>query len=231
MNIAGVELFDLRPSGGADNVVVNDLAGAGLGQLIADLANDGAADVVEIKGSSAANELRVNGGISISGIGAAVNVRRAQAANDKLNLDAGAGSDRVVVEGTRKRHDRRGSVGCSPNVAVAGGRRAAGRRGSAEALAIGSLAGNDTLNAGLGARAHPADAGRRSQQRRHQRWRRQRHAARRERKLTRSTETEAPTTLMDAGDDSFTWDPRRRQRQGGRRGRQRHDGLQRRRSR
>ena len=49
MNIAGVELFDLRPSGGADNVVVNDLAGAGLGQLIADLANDGAADVVEIK--------------------------------------------------------------------------------------------------------------------------------------------------------------------------------------
>ena len=31
MNIAGVERFDLRASGGADNVVVNDLTGAGLG--------------------------------------------------------------------------------------------------------------------------------------------------------------------------------------------------------
>jgi hypothetical protein len=45
MNIAGVERFDLRASGGADNVVVNDLTGAGLSQLNADLANDGAADV------------------------------------------------------------------------------------------------------------------------------------------------------------------------------------------
>ena len=112
MNIASVERFDLRASGGADNVVVNDLTGAGLAQLNADLANDGAADVVDIKGSSAANELRVRGGISISGIGAAVNVLRAQAANDKLNLDPGAGSDRVVGRGHgRKRHDRRGSIG------------------------------------------------------------------------------------------------------------------------
>ena len=100
VDIAGVERFDLRASGGADNVVVNDLVGTGLGQLNADLANDGAADVVDIKGSSAANELRVGGGISINGIGAAVNVLRAQAANDKLNIDPGAGSDRVVVEGT-----------------------------------------------------------------------------------------------------------------------------------
>ena len=100
MNIAGAERFDLRPSGGADNVVVNELTGAGLRQLDADLANDGAADVVDIKGSSAANDLRVNGGISIGGIGAAVNVLNAQAANDKLNLDPGAGSDCVTVEGT-----------------------------------------------------------------------------------------------------------------------------------
>ena len=98
MNIAGVERFDLRASGGADNVVVNDLSGAGLGQLNADLANDGAPDVVDIKGSAAANELRVGGAINISGIGAAVNVSRAQAANDKLNIDPGAGSDRVTVE-------------------------------------------------------------------------------------------------------------------------------------
>src|SRR4029453_17417048 len=100
MSIAGVERFDLRALGGADNVVVNDLSGAGLSQLDADLANDGAADVVDIKGSSAASELRVSSGISIGGVGATVNVLRAQAANDKLNLDPGAGTDRVVVEGT-----------------------------------------------------------------------------------------------------------------------------------
>jgi Ca2+-binding RTX toxin-like protein len=152
MNIAGVERFDLRASGGADNVVVNDLSGAGLGQLNADLANDGAADVVEIKGSAAANELRVAGGISISGIGAAVNILRAEAANDKLNLDPGAGSDRVTLEGT-SRNDTVGvaASAVAPHIAVSGGPGGLPIDVvNAEALAIESLAGNDTLNAGLG---------------------------------------------------------------------------------
>ena len=152
MNIAGVERFDLRASGGADNVVVNDLTGAGLAQLNADLANDGAADVVDIKGSSAANELRVRGGISISGVGTAVNVLRAQAANDRLNLDPGAGSDRVVVEGTAGR-DTIGVVASAvaPHIAVSGGPGGLPIDVvNAEALAIQALAGNDTLNAGLG---------------------------------------------------------------------------------
>jgi Ca2+-binding RTX toxin-like protein len=152
MNITDVERFDLRASGGADNVVVNDLSGAGLGQLNADLANDGAADVVDIKGSAAANALRVSGGTSISGIGAAVNVLRAQAANDKLNLDPGAGTDRVTLEGTAG-NDTIGvaASAVAAHIAVSGG------PGdipidvvNAEALAVESLAGNDTLNAGLG---------------------------------------------------------------------------------
>ena len=42
-DIAGVERFDLRARGGADNIVVNDLTGAGLGQLNARPGNDGAA--------------------------------------------------------------------------------------------------------------------------------------------------------------------------------------------
>ena len=152
MNIAGVERFDLRAAGGADNVVVNDLTGAGLAQLNADLANDGAADVVDIKGSAAANELRVGGGISIGGIGAAVNVIGAQAANDKLNLDPGAGSDLVVVQGTTG-NDTIGvaASAVAPHIAVSGG--PAGIPidvVNSEALAVESLAGNDTLNAGLG---------------------------------------------------------------------------------
>jgi Ca2+-binding RTX toxin-like protein len=152
VDVAGVERFDLRALGGADNVVVNDLLGTGLVQLNADLANDGAADVVDIKGSSAANELRVGGGISIGGIGAEVNVLRAQAANDKLNIDSGAGSDRVVVEGTAG-NDTIGvaASAVAPHIAVSGGPGGLPIDVvNSEALAVESLAGNDTLNAGLG---------------------------------------------------------------------------------
>jgi Ca2+-binding RTX toxin-like protein len=210
MNIAGVERFDLRPSGGADNVIVNDLAGAGLGQLNADLANDGAADVVDIKGTSAANELRVGGVISVSGIGAAVNVLRAQAANDKLNLDPGAGSDRVVVEGTAG-NDTIGVAASTvaAHIAVSGG---AGGLPidvvNAEALTVESLAGNDTLNAGLGLAALTQltlDGGAGNDAI---------NGGDGNDALFGGTESDAidgnrgtDTGFLGAGDDSFTWDP------------------------
>jgi Ca2+-binding RTX toxin-like protein len=210
LNIAGVERFDLRPSGGADNVVVNDLAGAGLGQLNADLANDGAADVVEIKGSSAANQLRVNGGISIGGIGAAVNVLRAQAANDKLNLDPGAGSDRVTVEGTAG-NDTIGVAASTvaPHIAVLGGPGGLPIDVvNAEALAIESLAGNDTLDAGLGLAALTQltlDGGAGNDAI---------NGGDGNDTLRGGSENDAidgnrgtDTGFLGAGDDSFTWDP------------------------
>src|SRR4029453_19173917 len=122
MNIASVERFDLRAAGGADSVVVNDLSGAGLGQLDVDLANDGAADIVDVKGSAAANAFRISGGISIGGVGATVHLLGAQAANDRLNLDPGAGSDRVTVEGTAG-NDTIGvaASAIAPHIAVSGG--------------------------------------------------------------------------------------------------------------
>jgi Ca2+-binding RTX toxin-like protein len=101
VRIAGVERFDLRALGGADNIVVHDLAPTHLG---------------------------------------------------RLNLDADAGSDRVVVEGTAGNDSM--SVAVS---AVAGHIAVSGSSGGlaldvveSEALEIDSLAGNDTLNAGLG---------------------------------------------------------------------------------
>jgi Ca2+-binding RTX toxin-like protein len=149
---ASVERFELRALGGADNIVVSDLAGAGLGQLNADLGQDGAADNVNIKGSPAANQLRVGGAINISGIGAAVKLLHARAANDKLNLDTGTGSDRVVVEGTSG-NDKIGvaASAIAPHVAISGG--PAGLPidiVNSEALAVESLTGSDTLNGGLG---------------------------------------------------------------------------------
>ena len=211
LNIAGVERFDLRPLGGADNVVVNDLSGTGLGRLNADLANDGAADVVDIKGSAAANELRVGGATTISGIGATVNVSRAQAANDRLNIDPGAGSRPRHRRGHgRKRHHRRRRPRRSQRASPSPAARAACRSTSStrETLAIESLAGNDTLNGGLGLAAltqltldggagnDAINGGDGSDT------------------LRGGTENDAidgnrgdDTGLLGAGDDSFTWDP------------------------
>jgi Ca2+-binding RTX toxin-like protein len=210
MNIAGVERFDLRAFGGVDNVVVNDLAGAGLGQLNADLGQDGAADVVNIKGSSAANELRVSGGTSIGGIGAAVNLLRAQAASDKLNLDPGAGSNRVVVEGTPG-NDTIGvaASAVAPHIALSGGPGGLPIDVvNAEALAVESLAGNDTLNAGLGLATFTQltlDGGAGNDTI---------NGGDGNDTLRGGSENDAvdgnggvDVALMGAGDDSFTWDP------------------------
>jgi Ca2+-binding RTX toxin-like protein len=210
MNIAGVERFDLRTSGGADNVVVNDLAGTGLGQLNADLANDRTADVVDIKGSAAANELRDGGGLSIRGIGGVVNVLHAQAATDKLNLDPGAGSDRVIVEGTVG-NDTIGvaASAVAPHIAVSGGPGGLPIDVvNSEALAVESLAGNDTLNAGLGLAALTQltlDGGAGNDAI---------NGGDGNDTLRGGTENDAidgnggaDTAGLGAGDDSFTWDP------------------------
>src|SRR5829696_638183 len=205
-----VERFDLLALGGADNVIVNDLAGAGLGRLNANLGQDGAADVVDIKGSSAANDLRVGGGISISGIGAAIIVSRAQPANDKLNIDPGAGSDRVTVEGTAG-NDTIGvaASAVAPHIAVSGG--PAGLPidvVNSETLAIETIAGNDTLNAGLGLAALiqlTLDGGAGNDAI---------NGGDGNDTLRGGSENDAidgnrgdDTGFLGAGDDSFTWDP------------------------
>ena len=205
-----VERFDLLALGGADNVIVNDLAGAGLGRLNANLGQDGAADVVDIKGSSAANELRVGGGISISGIGAAVNVSRAQAASDKLNIDPGAGSDGVTVEGTAG-NDTIGiaASAVAAHIAVSGGPGGVPIDVvNAEALAVESLAGNDTLNGAVGLAARTQltlDGGAGNDTI---------NGGDGNDSLRGGTENDAidgnrgdDTGLLGAGDDSFTWDP------------------------
>jgi Ca2+-binding RTX toxin-like protein len=205
-----VERFDLVALGGADTVTVNDLAGAGLGRLNVNLGQDGAADVVDIKGSAAANDFRVGGGISISGIGAAVNVFRAQAANDKLNIDPGAGSDRVTVEGTAGNDTIAVAPSAvAPHIAVSGG--PAGLPidvVNSETLAIEALAGNDTLNAGLGLAALiqlTLDGGTGNDVI---------NGGDGNDTLRGGTENDAidgnrgdDTGFLGVGDDSFTWDP------------------------
>ena len=208
---ARVERFDLRPSGGADNVIVNYLAGAGLGRLNADLGNDNAADVVDVKGSSAANELRVSrGSVNVRGIGTVLNISRARAANDKLNLDPGTGIDRVVVEGTAG-NDTIGVApsAVAPHIAVSGGPDGLPIDVvNAEALDIEALAGNDTLNGAIGLAALTQltlDGGAGNDAI---------NGGDGNDSLRGGTENDAidgnrgdDTGLLGAGDDSFTWDP------------------------
>ena len=206
-----IERFDLRPGGGADNLVVNYLAGAGLVRLNADFGNDNAADVVDVKGSSAANELRVGAGsVVVRGIGAVLSISRTQAANDKLNLDPGAGIDRVVVEGTAG-NDTIGvaPAAVAPHIAVSGGPDGLPIDVvNAEALAIEALAGNDTLNGAIGLAALTQltlDGGAGNDAI---------NGGDGNDSLRGGTENDAidgnrgdDTGLLGAGDDSFTWDP------------------------
>ena len=208
---ARVDRFDLLPRGGADRVVANYVAGAALGRLNADLANDNAADVVDVKGSSAANELRVSrGSVNVRGIGTVLNISRAQAANDKLNLDPGAGIDRVVVEGTAG-NDTIGvaPAAVAPHIAVSGGPEGLPIDVvNAEALAIEALAGNDTLNGAIGLAALTQltlDGGAGNDAI---------NGGDGNDSLRGGTENDAidgnrgdDTGLLGSGDDSFTWDP------------------------
>ena len=158
-SIAGVERFDLRAQDGADDVVVNDLTGTGLGEL---------------------------------------------------NLDPGAGGDRVVVEGTSGNDTIGVAAAAVPgHIAVSGG--PAGLSidiVNSEALAVESLAGNDALNAGLGLAALThltLDGGAGNDAI---------NGGDGNDTLRGGTDNDAidgnrgdDIGLLDAGDDSFTWDP------------------------
>ena len=159
VSIAGVERFDLRGLGGADEVLVHRLSGTGLGLL---------------------------------------------------KLDPGEGSDRVTVEGTLG-DDTIGvaPAAVAPHIAVSGGSGGVPIDVvNAEALAVESLAGNDTLNgtAGLAALTQlTLDGGAGNDAI---------NGGDGNDTLRGGTENDAidgnggaDAALLGAGDDSFTWDP------------------------
>jgi Ca2+-binding RTX toxin-like protein len=209
VRLAGVERFDLPARGGADTATVNDLSGAGLDRLNIDL-GPGENDVVNVNGSSAANELRVGGAIDISGVGAFVRLSRAEAASDKLNLNGGAGADRIVVEGTGGNDTMSvAPAAVAGHIAVSGGPAGVPIDVvNTEALAIEALAGNDTLNGAVGLAALTQltlDGGAGNDTI---------NGGDGNDTLRGGTENDSidgnrgdDTGFLGAGDDSFTWDP------------------------
>jgi Ca2+-binding RTX toxin-like protein len=142
MDLNGVEGIDFNALGGADTITVNDLTGTDLTQLNLDLAGtpgsgagDGQADSVVVNGTNGNDAVTVAGdasGVSVIGLYAKVNIKGAEAANDRLIVNTVGGDDVLDASGL--------SAGAIP-LTVNGG--------DGNDVLIGGD-GNDTLNGDAG---------------------------------------------------------------------------------
>jgi Ca2+-binding RTX toxin-like protein len=103
MDLNDVEGIDHNALGGADNVVVNDLSGTDVVEVNTNLGvngfGDAAVDNVIVHGTNGDDVAQVAGdaaGTSVFGLAAQVNITGAEAANDRLTVNALGGDD--VVE-------------------------------------------------------------------------------------------------------------------------------------
>ena len=108
IDTGGLERFDLMPATGADTLRVDDLSGTAAKVVAWELApfrgttaSDGAKDSVLVHGTNAPDAINVTAGgqqVRVSGIPAAVEVTRADAALDTLHVDTRLGADLVGVQ-------------------------------------------------------------------------------------------------------------------------------------
>jgi Ca2+-binding RTX toxin-like protein len=105
MDLDDVESIDFRALGGADTIVVNDLGGTDVTEVNTALAvggaGDGQPDNVVVQGTNDDDVSVVFGdasGASVDGLAARTNITGAEAANDRLTVNALAGDD--VVDAT-----------------------------------------------------------------------------------------------------------------------------------
>src|SRR5262249_54951547 len=107
MDLNDVERINVKALGGVDTLTVNDVSGTDLTEIDSDLAatggaGDGAADSVIANGTRADDVIQVSGdasGVSVFGLAAVVNITGAEAANDRLTVQALAGDDVVEASG------------------------------------------------------------------------------------------------------------------------------------
>jgi Ca2+-binding RTX toxin-like protein len=103
MDLDDVEGVDFKALGGADNINVHDLSGTDLTELNTDLAavggtGDAQPDNVTVEGTGADDVSVVAGdasGVAVLGFAARVNITGAEAANDRLRVNARGGDDVV----------------------------------------------------------------------------------------------------------------------------------------
>ena len=151
MDLDDLERIDLNALGGADTTIVNDLSGTDLTQFDIDLAAPGGAgdaqpDAVIVNGTSGIDAIDILGsGASdlVIGLPAIVQITGAEAANDSLQVDAGAGTDTVTVSQGE-------SAGAIRRVAVNGGSDedaiTVANTAASGAVTVLPSAGNDTVS-------------------------------------------------------------------------------------
>jgi Ca2+-binding RTX toxin-like protein len=106
MDLNDVESIDYNALGGADDVVVNDLTGTDVTEVNANLAafgggGDAQVDTVTVQGTGGDDVVVLAGdavGTSVLGLAAQINITGAEAANDRVIVNALAGDD--VIEGS-----------------------------------------------------------------------------------------------------------------------------------
>jgi Ca2+-binding RTX toxin-like protein len=141
MDTNDVEVVQYNALGGADNIVVHNLAGTDVRSVNLNLEStpgsgvgDGATDSVVVEGTNGDDVISVagsGGSVSVTGLTAAVNIRAAEPA-DKLSISARGGNDAVLA------------TSLTANIVTY-----AADGGTGNDLLIGSL-GNDTLTGGDG---------------------------------------------------------------------------------
>jgi Ca2+-binding RTX toxin-like protein len=103
MDVDGIEQVNISALGGSDTITVNDLTGTAVTELNLNLGiGDGSADTVIVNGTNNADNIQAFGdanGVALVGLAAQVNVSGAEAANDRLIVNALAGDDVVEASG------------------------------------------------------------------------------------------------------------------------------------
>ena len=159
LDVNGVQTININALGGADNLVVNSLAGTAVAQVNIDLAasgggGDGSADTVTLNGTAGPDTFNIaaNGtAVEATGVGALVHVANAELANDRIVV-TGVGGDTVNVNGT----DGADTMQVVPSPVagfvrvVVSGFTAPVDVNGALSLSVNGLGGPDTITAGNG---------------------------------------------------------------------------------
>ena len=103
MDLKDVETVDVKTLGGADTIAANDLSGTDLTAVNADLGTgDLQPDSVIVRGTNGDDVVLAAGdstGVAVVGLAAQVNISGAEAANDRLTINALGGDDVVEASG------------------------------------------------------------------------------------------------------------------------------------
>jgi Ca2+-binding RTX toxin-like protein len=156
----GVEIFELRTLGGADQVTVDDFATSGVKQAIVDLAavsggaaGDNLVDTVSVTGKAAEDNLKVasvGAAVVVTGMAAEVRILHAEKI-DILALEGGVGNDLMDAGKLAANKLALHLNGGSGNDSLTGSAGHDVLDGGLDSDTLNGGAGNDTVTGGVGA--------------------------------------------------------------------------------